>query len=78
MLRQQEQVDIWPEHHQAWRVFLRCSTDWRLTDAGPLGLDGNVILGVITLTQAEQPLQVFDQVKLIEQGALQHFSEKKR
>ncbi|MFP8968568.1 DUF1799 domain-containing protein [Pokkaliibacter sp. CJK22405] len=77
-LRADDVVDIWPEHVAAFELFNRCCTDWRMTEFGPVGLDGNVILGLISLVKPENPLLLYDQVRLIEQGALAHFSERKR
>jgi len=37
-----EVVDIWPEHFQAYRLFVSMQTQWRVGVSGPTGLDFEV------------------------------------
>lgn len=73
---------MWPEHARAWVFFCEsCSTQWRLGGmCGPTGLDYTAVLSVIQFEEAdqEQARQLFEQIKLIERGALKAMAEARK
>jgi hypothetical protein len=38
-----EAVEVWPENHRAYFLFLALQTQWRVGMAGPTGLDYNTL-----------------------------------
>ena len=73
---------MWPEHARAWAFFCEsCSTQWRSGGiGGPTGLDYTAVLAVIQFeeTDKEQAKELFDQIKLIERGALTAMAEARK
>ena len=73
---------MWPEHVRAWAFFCEsCSTQWRSGGiGGATGLDYTAVLSVIRLEEPdkEQGKDLFEQVKLIERGALKAMDEARK
>lgn len=66
------------ENWPAFETFLRCQTQWRYTMTGITGLDYTAVISVITLTcKNKDRKQLFEDVRLIEQGALKSISAPK-
>lgn len=65
-------VDIWPEHVDAFRVFVRMGTQWRTSMSGVTGLDYNVLLRLMDRMGLDEALydQMLDDVRVMESEAL--------
>ena len=79
---EEDPIEVWPEHARAWAFFCdSCSTQWRSGGmGGPTGLDYTAVLTVIQFeeTGKEQAKELFDQIKLIERGALTAMAEARK
>ncbi len=54
-------------------MFLRCQTQWRAGASGVIGLDYNVVLQLCSLQQIQDPVQLLDNLRVMEQHALERF-----
>lgn len=65
-------VEIWPDNVLPLRVFQAMGTQWRMGFNGPIGLDYNVLPGVIERigVPKKERNQVFDDVQVMERAAL--------
>lgn len=52
-------------------MFLRCDTQWRMGPGGPIGLDLNVVLGMLSLYAVDEPTRVVDDLRIMEARALE-------
>ena len=71
--------EIWPEHINAWQLFVAVQHQWRVPAFGgkPFGLDYPSVQTVLQLMFPEkQRLQIFKQLQLIEVGALKAWPSK--
>ncbi|QTW17805.1 DUF1799 domain-containing protein [Comamonas kerstersii] len=78
---EEDPIEVWPEHARAWAFFVEsCSTQWRIGMAGPTGLDYTAVLQVIQFDEPdkEQAKELFEQIRLIERGALQAMAEARK
>lgn len=69
---------VMEENWPALEVFLTCQTQWRYSMSGPIGIDYTSLLSVISLYSAKKKRQLFDEVRLIELGALNAISEMRK
>lgn len=73
---------MWPDHVRAWSFFCEsCSTQWRSGGTGGFtGLDYTAILAVIQFEESdkEQVKELFEQIRLIERGALKAMAETRK
>lgn len=79
---EEEPIEVWPEHVRAWHFFCdSCSTQWRSGGmGGPTGMDYTAILAVIQFDEQDKEAakELFEQVKLIERGALTAMAEARK
>lgn len=66
---------VMEENWQALEVFLACQTQWRHSAHGVTGLDYAALLPVISLYSPKHKKRLFDEVRLIELGALNAISK---
>ena len=69
---EQEPVEVWPEHEQAYRLFVGLRTQWRVGFSGPTGLDYGVLyrdLDRLNLTP-EQYEELRQEIRVMESAAL--------
>lgn len=73
---------IHPDNLEAVTVYFRCSDQWRLAPSGlRLGLEAASVKSVLELMQVADPLECFDQVRLLASevaGLLAREAEKER
>ena len=72
---------MWPEHVRALAFFREsCETQWRASMGGFTGLDYTAVLAVIQFEEPDkaQAKELFEQVKLIERGALKAMAEARK
>lgn len=65
-------VEVWPENHASWLLFISISTQWRMGPCGPSGLDYTVLnreLDDLGLS-SEERLRMKDDIREIEYAAL--------
>lgn len=77
---QEEKTEVWPEHADAWLFFCNfCATQWRVGMSGYTGLDYTAILACLGCEEADAARRkdLFDQVRLIERGALEAMAEQR-
>lgn len=75
--------EIWDINATAMRVFLDMATQWRVTVLATMdrallkrtGLDYVALEGVMRLRRVKKRSRVFDQVRVLEQAALEAFDE---
>ena len=75
----ENEIGVLPEHWDAWLLFQRCSTQWRTSISGVVGLDYNVALSLMGLMNIpeDQQLDTLDQLGLIERGVLSETARNK-
>ena len=62
--------DMHPEAEKAIRLFLRCCTQWRVSDGQRIGLDYGVVLSLLSLDQEPNPGEVLEDLQVMEDAAL--------
>jgi hypothetical protein len=67
--------EVWPEHVDVVKMFLRCQTQWRSGPNGVLGLDYGVVLQLCGLYAVENRAQLLDDLQIMECHALQLIAE---
>ncbi|PVX86481.1 DUF1799 domain-containing protein [Paraburkholderia unamae] len=72
-----QQVEVWPENHQAVMLFIRVGTQWRAGMGGATGLDYNVVLSLIDRLGlgAVESDELFEDVRHLESVALEVMRE---
>jgi hypothetical protein len=66
---------IWPENWVPYLVFVRVSSQWRMSQCGPTGLDYNVVLSVLDLMRVKRKLETLDAIRVMESSALKQLSK---
>jgi hypothetical protein len=69
-------VDVYPENWTAVRVFDALSTQWRVSMAGPTGLDYAALPVVFELLGIDDRAAVFDDLRILERAALEELTRK--
>jgi len=67
--------EVWREHVEVVKMFLRCQTQWRSGPNGVLGLDYGVVLQLCELYAVENKAQLLDDLQIMESHALQLIAE---
>ncbi|WP_225783600.1 DUF1799 domain-containing protein [Xenophilus sp. Marseille-Q4582] len=78
--QEEDTFEVWPEHADAWLFFCNfCSTQWRVGMSGYTGLDYTAVLACLGCEEPEpvRRKDLFDQVRLIERGALEAMAEQR-
>lgn len=70
-----QNYEVWPEHVEVVRMFLRCQTQWRAGPNGVLGLDYGVVLQLCGVYAVEDARQLLDDLQVMESHALQLIAE---
>ena len=72
-----DRVVVWEDNHLAATVFLQIRTQWRMSMAGPTGLDYAVLYRVIDDLglPADEAKELFADVQVIEAAALDQMLE---
>lgn len=65
-----DHFEVWPENAAAVECFLRCATQWRVTTAGPIGLDYSVLFSIFDLYDIKYKRDVFEGVQIMEAAVL--------
>lgn len=67
-----EVVDVWPENWDAWTLFRRLRTQWRVGPNGAYGLDHNVLFRRLDRMglSADDYDQLDDDIRVMELAAL--------
>ena len=71
-------VEVWPEHWDAVRFFLRLPTQWRYGMSGRPGLDYPAVMSLLApmrLPQAKAD-EILESVQVMEMAALEAMSKK--
>jgi hypothetical protein len=69
---------VWPENWAAFELFARMDTQWRVSMAGPTGLDYTVALALMDLDdvpRGDRPAML-DDLRVMEAAAIQQMSKK--
>lgn len=71
-------VDVWPENHDAVRVFMRMGRQWRHGMNGPTGLDLSAVPMLMRALKVprDKLLEVLDSIAEMESAALEVIYEK--
>jgi len=70
-----EFFDIHPEAEKGIRVFQQVCTQWRISDGQRIGLDYGVVLSLLSLEGDPSPLDVLEDVRVMEDAALAKLAE---
>jgi hypothetical protein len=70
-----EVFDIHPDAEKGIRMFLKCCTQWRVSDGQRIGLDYGVVLAVLSLEQEPNPGDVLEDVRVMEDAVLAKLAE---
>jgi Phage related hypothetical protein (DUF1799) len=62
--------EVWPENWPAAELFMRCQTQWRVSDGRRIGLDYGALLAIGSLFAVESLSQVVEDVQVIEHEIL--------
>jgi hypothetical protein len=70
---------VWPEHWEAFRLFVAMSTQWNVGMNGPTGLRYESIPTVLRLRAIPRAdwLLIFEQMRTMESEALKYFAERR-
>ncbi|WP_336606095.1 DUF1799 domain-containing protein [Chromohalobacter sp. TMW 2.2271] len=67
-------TELWPEHREAFETFCACATQWRVIagmgGAIHQGIDYTALESVMRMRGIEDQAASFEQIRLIESGAL--------
>lgn len=77
---EEEPFGVWPENWPAVELFLRLSTQWRISLSGETGLDYAALYPLLDRV-ASDPTEweaLFDDVRVLEAEALQQMRKKSR
>lgn len=72
-------VEIWPEHLEVVRIFVRLDTQWRIGMAGPIGLDYTAAYPLIdrATTTSQEWSEMLDDLRVLEAEALDTMREQR-
>lgn len=73
---EEDDFEVPEEQWNVVAMFLRCSTQWRTSQGGVIGLDYNPILKLLDQYPDEDPIAFLDDIRVMENRALTLFSEK--
>ena len=76
--RQPRHYEIWPEHEAVVQLFVRCSTQWRSSANGLIGLDYGVVLALMDLYAVEERTTVLEDLQIMEAHALELMDRRAR
>lgn len=68
--------EVWQENAEAVKIFLYCSTQWRVGPERPYGLDYNTVFSMMDLYNVKDKQSVMEGVQIMEHKALALFSQK--
>lgn len=76
--REPDEILVWPCNELAVHTFLMLRTQWRVGVAGMTGLDYTAVLAVIDRLEADDPDQLFADIRLMELAALEQVAEDRK
>ena len=62
---------IWPENLETVELFMDVQTQWRTTSGGVIGMDYGVVLSLLSLKGATDPLAVIRDLQVMETRAVE-------
>ena len=62
---------IWPENLETVELFMDVQTQWRTSSSGVIGLDYGVVLALLSLNGATDPLAVLRDLQVMETRAVE-------
>ena len=75
-MQRPQEFEVWPEHVEPLDMFLRCSTQWRTTQAGVVGLDYGAVFSILDLYAVANRHQVFEDLQIMERRAVELINAK--
>jgi hypothetical protein len=72
-----DQFVVWDENWETVEMFLRLQTQWRISFAGPTGLDYAALDWLCRLYSVKDPATLFEGLQVMEVTALSCFNKKK-
>ena len=67
--------EVWPENWPTVLMWCRVATQWRVSMAGPVGLDYNVFPWLFKVYQVEDEREMMEGLQLMERSYLSCISE---
>lgn len=71
-----EHYKLWPEHSEVVDLFLRCTTQWRTTSGGVMGLDYGVVLQLASLYGIHDHRKILEELQVMELHAREHINKR--
>ncbi|MHB1098250.1 MAG: DUF1799 domain-containing protein [Burkholderiales bacterium] len=68
--------EVLPENVETVRLFLDCSTQWRVSGGAILGLDYAAVEAVMNMRGTENRNEVFEGIRIMERAVLEEWSRK--
>ena len=68
--------NLWPEHSEVVNLFLRCTTQWRTTSKGVMGLDYGVVLQLASLYEISDHRKILEELQVMELHARDHINKR--
>ena len=73
---EEDDVEVWPEHHAAFNIFSKLHTQWRVDMGKKTGLDYGALYPLLDRAKSDDWQQLFDDVRTMEIAALKAINEK--
>ena len=70
--------ELFPENWPAFCVFVGCSTQWRMSDGQPVGLDYTAVESVMRVYKVKQARETFERIRVLESAALAEFIKRRK
>jgi hypothetical protein len=77
MAERDPEPEIYPENHEAVKVFGACQTQWRVSFAGAVGLDYAALEAVMRIRQVEDQADCLWRVQIMEAEVLTALAERR-
>jgi len=71
-------IEVWPEHWDAVRFFLRLPTQWRYGMSGRTGLDYTAVMSLLATLRLplDKEAEILESVQVMEIAALEEINKK--
>jgi hypothetical protein len=67
--------EVWPENWLPFKVFSEVSSQWRMGQGGPIGLDYLAVKWVMSLMKVKRKYEVLRAIRIMESSAITQMSK---
>lgn len=75
---ERDDFELFPENWPAFCVFVGCSTQWRMSDGQPVGLDYPAVESVMRVYGVDDARENFERIRILESAALAEFIKRRK